>query len=401
MQMTCCFCHQPRKASRQPENLREFSSTWALLVNLRKTNIMVFQKRKRKSDQHPSFILNNCALTGTDKYTYLGLEIHRSGSFKQAIETLKDKTCKTFYAIRRKLYHLKPPVRVWLKIFDSIIAPILLYGIEVWGPHTYPYWSRWDSSPTEIFHLEFCKHLLQVHQSTSNSACRAELGRFPLHLTVLKRALSFRTHLCRSNPSPHHHKALTHVGETEKPGPSEQLTQTQPDQNTNHSNLTKARIRKMVDEGQERYVSDWKNDIISSQKLTMYQSLQRDYRLAPYLEKLPDPRDHKILSRYRLSAHSLAVESGRHRHSYKPRKERLCQHCDQEALEDETHFLLHCSKYSAVRDTHFRRLSHLFPEFITMKEKEKTYILLGEEERAVEIAAQYVSECHRLREREV
>ncbi|XP_069618505.1 uncharacterized protein [Ranitomeya imitator] len=225
-----------------------------------------------------------------------------------------------------------------------------------------------------------------VHRSTSNSACRAELGRFPLHLTVLKRALSFRAHLHRSNPSSHHHKALIHEGETEKPEPPEQPSQTQPEQNTNHNNLTKAGIRKMADEGQERYVSDWKNDINSSQKLTMYRSLQRDYRLAPYLEKLPDPRDRKILSRYRLSAHSLAIECGRHRQSYKPREERLCQHCDQEAIEDETHFLLHCSKYSAVRDTHFRRLSHLFPDFITMKEEEKTYILLGEEERAVEIA---------------
>ncbi|CAJ0967361.1 unnamed protein product [Ranitomeya imitator] len=69
------------------------------------------------------------------------------------------------------------------------------------------------------------------------------------------------------------------------------------------------------------------------------------------LKKLPDPRDRQILSRYRLSAHSLAIKCGRHRQSYKPREERLCQHCDQEAIEDETHFLLHCSKYSAVRDT--------------------------------------------------
>ncbi|CAJ0952218.1 unnamed protein product [Ranitomeya imitator] len=40
----------------------------------------------------------------------------------------------------------------------------------------------------------------------------------------------------------------------------------------------------------------------------MYQSLQRDYRLAPYLEKLSDPRARQILSRYRLSAHNLAIE---------------------------------------------------------------------------------------------
>ncbi|CAJ0934399.1 unnamed protein product [Ranitomeya imitator] len=94
----------------------------------------------------------------------------------------------------------------------------------------------------------------------------------------------------------------------------------------------------------------------------------REYKLAPYLEKLENPKDRQILSRYRLSAHSLLIESGRHRQNYKPRENRLCQQCPQEAVEDEAHFLLRCPKYSAVRDTHFKRLSDLLSDFTSKEE---------------------------------
>uniref|UniRef100_A0A8C5QS00 Large ribosomal subunit protein eL33 n=1 Tax=Leptobrachium leishanense TaxID=445787 RepID=A0A8C5QS00_9ANUR len=123
----------------------------------------------------------------------------------------------------------------------------------------------------------------------------------------------------------------------------------------------------------------------------------REYKLAPYLEVLQDPKDRQILSRYRLSAHSLEIESGQHRQTYKPRENRLCQHCDQGAVDDEVHFLLQCPKYSALRETHFQRLSALTPDFTSIEETRKLHIILGEEEPAVKISAQYVAECHRLR----
>ncbi|CAJ0936895.1 unnamed protein product [Ranitomeya imitator] len=338
--------------------LETFSSTWALPINEKKTNIMVFQKRKQKPTGNPTYMIDNRPLTETNRYTYLGLELSQSGSFKQAIESLKDKASKAFYAIRRRLYHLKAPVTVWLKNFDSIIAPILLYGSEVWGPVSYPNWSKWDAGPTEIFHLEFCKHLLQVHRSTSNSACRAELGRFTLHIAIKKKALSFNAHLQSSSPSSYHHKALLH----QKASGSlpRKSTQSQSDQAINLHGLTKGEIQKMVHKVKEEYLSIWRNDINKSQKLTIYRNLQREYKLAPYLEKLENPKDRQILSRYRLSAHSLLIESGRHRQNYKPRESRLCQQCPQEAVEDEAHFLLRCPKYSAYPWKPFvsRKLPH-------------------------------------------
>ena len=58
----------------------------------------------------------------------------------------------------------------------------MLYGSEIWGLERTQNYEIWDKTPTELFHLEFCKDVLQVNRDISNLACRAELGRFPLIL---------------------------------------------------------------------------------------------------------------------------------------------------------------------------------------------------------------------------
>ena len=39
----------------------------------------------------------------------------------------------------------------------------------------------------EIANTEFSKSILQVHRTTTNNACRAELGQYPLPLKIPKR----------------------------------------------------------------------------------------------------------------------------------------------------------------------------------------------------------------------
>lgn len=71
------------------EVLEKYSATWALPINSSKTKIMVFQKKNTKQTKSPSFTLNNCTVDETNSYTYLGLEINKSGSFKPAIDGTK------------------------------------------------------------------------------------------------------------------------------------------------------------------------------------------------------------------------------------------------------------------------------------------------------------------------
>ena len=59
-----------------------------------------------------------------------------------------------------------------LKLFDSMILPILCYGCEIWGFHKAP--------DIERIHIKFLKQILSVKQNTCNATVYGELGRFPI-----------------------------------------------------------------------------------------------------------------------------------------------------------------------------------------------------------------------------
>ena len=85
------------------------------------------------------------------------------------------------------------------KIFDGIIAPIALYGSEVWGPLSQHVYTRWDKHPIEAPQAEFCKIILNIQRKTPTNACRAELGLYPLIIDIKIRTLTFWMHL-KSSP---------------------------------------------------------------------------------------------------------------------------------------------------------------------------------------------------------
>ena len=93
---------------------------------------MIFQKSTKK--QHVSdFFIGNKRIEKTQEYTYLGLKLSSNGSFNQAIKTLADKgTQALFLLIKKKanFSNLKPKLAI--KIFNSIISPILLYNSEIY-----------------------------------------------------------------------------------------------------------------------------------------------------------------------------------------------------------------------------------------------------------------------------
>ena len=91
-----------------------------------------------------------------------------------AVNELRDKARRVFYAIKR---NIKIEIPIWLKMFQSVIEPIALYGSEVWGPLSNNEFTKWDKHPIEILHAET---VLQVQRKTPNNACRSELGQYPL-----------------------------------------------------------------------------------------------------------------------------------------------------------------------------------------------------------------------------
>ncbi len=92
----------------------------ALSVNPKKTKIMIFRKRPSHQDQHHSFKLDNMLLEHTQNYTYLGININNKGNFNKAVNDLRDKARRAFYAIKRNI-KIDIPIRIWIKIIKSVI----------------------------------------------------------------------------------------------------------------------------------------------------------------------------------------------------------------------------------------------------------------------------------------
>ena len=216
--------------------LQQYCQTWALAVNMTKTKIMIFQKRSRSQGTKHKFLLGTSFIEHSSNYNYLGLKISSTGNLKNAVNELREKACRAFYAIKQQIA-VELPIRIWLKLFEAIIEPIALYGSEVWGPLNQEF-GKWDKHPIETLHAEFCKHILKLHRNTTNNACRAELGQFPLLIKIQKRAIKFWKHLKQSDPHSYQYKALQYQELSKANNPLTQLALNLSSHTLTHTNTS-------------------------------------------------------------------------------------------------------------------------------------------------------------------
>ncbi len=149
------------------------------------------------------------------------------------------------------------------------------------------------------------------------------------------------------------------------------------------------RLNHIVQRSKNAYQECWTNQTKTQHKLNFYLALKRQYNLPEYLFSVRDPKQRKILTKYRLSYHGFAIETGRHKKSWLPPEERVCSHWTAGEVETEMHFLLKCDKYGDVRTEYLQRFDSLMRDFSVLHENNKLRILLGEGG---------VTACHRMRE---
>ena len=101
--------------------------------------------------------------------------------------------------------------KLYTRLFDSLIRPILLYASEIWGgfgikkgnKHNSVYEQIMfnDKTPYEKVNIMLSKQCLQLPRRASNMASRAELGRLPLrhHIIVAMLKYQFRYLIMNDN----------------------------------------------------------------------------------------------------------------------------------------------------------------------------------------------------------
>ena len=168
-----------------------YCKKWQLIVNTQKTKVMIFNKNTTKE----VFKYMGNILENTKEYIYLGLSFSKSGSFTNSIKLLNLKAQRAYFALKNMLRDTKISPKLYTRLFDSLIRPILLYASEIWGgfgikkgnKHNSVYEQIMfnDKTPYEKVNIMLSKQCLQLPRRASNMASRAELGRLPLRHHII------------------------------------------------------------------------------------------------------------------------------------------------------------------------------------------------------------------------
>ncbi|XP_045180152.2 uncharacterized protein LOC123539573 isoform X1 [Mercenaria mercenaria] len=378
------------------DTLYDYCNTWGLEVNVDKTKCVVFRKRGGLLRGESWYYGNNsCIIETVNDFNYLGVTLNYTGNFTLNTQTMYGKGLKAMNTLIANLKKHETLTKLALQLFDSFVGSTVSYGCEIWGLS--------KSKQLETLHIKFCKTLLGVRQSTCNVAVYGELGRYPLYINRYVRIVKYWLKLCQSN------NIITIVNfelNDSAVGKVNWFTHVK-DLLSKYGFLYKwndiinnRHLRKNVDSVFismfkqrliDEFTQEWRNGVNSMEVLTLYKSVKESLKLEPYLNNIVSRNLRIPLTKLRVSAHSLRIQTGRYGRDRIDRNLRFCQICNSNDIEDEFHFVFKCFPYEQVRRKYIKhyyrsRPSMLkFTQLLSTKNKPELYMLAKFIQEALEI----------------
>ena len=186
------------------QRLGKYAKQWKMKINAKNTKIMVFNKQGRKSDMKVK--LDDLVIESCEQYYYLGTVFTPRNNFKTAQNELYKKACRAFFGYLKDVnIRAGAQITTVSKLFNSLVAPILLYNCEIWGAFiNNKKLQRVDSfiekmfdnkNKHELLQLKMAKIALGIHKKSNNMAVRGELGLYPLNIDIYIRMTKYFLHL--------------------------------------------------------------------------------------------------------------------------------------------------------------------------------------------------------------
>ena len=355
----------------------EFCHIRQLTVNLTKTQAVTFCGGRVTQPPPSALTFRGVALLSVEQYKYLGVWFHWKYGAKNGGQYMLESARRALFRLRQRIRALlvHDPA-ICIRMFNTLVSPILLYASEVWGVD-----GTLRKQADSLF-LNFIKDTLGLARSTETTCLLVELSLTPpSHQMLIKEAafwdrlatadddrilgqVAFETftHLKRGplhNPTSWGNSLLRRTQEVGVTICRDALLRDPRDVGLlNNDQLT---------HGLANTISSRLHEIDAQDHRDLYR--HNTYRRTPG-ERLRTYASYvwntgrqaqpsiiplqRTLTAFRLGSHGLQV---RHRGN-QPRIERSsmeCPLCRLNVIEDEYHFILECPVYTATRQN-FRHL---------------------------------------------
>ena len=111
------------------KRLADYCETWQLEVNMKKSQVIIFNRSERKLTG-TKFMFQNKPMEIVKSYCYLGIDLYPSGTFRTSIVNLMDKARKAMFPLFSTIAQFQLPCSNGINLFNSMIKPICLYNAE-------------------------------------------------------------------------------------------------------------------------------------------------------------------------------------------------------------------------------------------------------------------------------
>ncbi len=363
------FSHTPQGLQDHLDKLHQYCAKWQLIVNNLKTKVLIFSKKRIPCSA--TFTIGGSEIEIATKYKYLGTLYSTVKQVDETIAYITNNCSRALYKIRTHCKELgQLPPSTALELFDSLIAPLLDYGSEIWYRDSI-------AKRLETLHLRYLKRILKVRQQTPTLAVYGELGRYPLNIRLRCNVLKYLHRAYSFSSDSIHGRVVKMLCRLKAQGKANWLTKAESVFNDLQlsTNITmdiflsksESSIKTLIKNSlQKEYAMQWEclvKDINKQPKLRTYCTFKTNIKLEPYLS-LVIPKQRMAISRFRCSAHHLHIETGRHHKPKIPVDNRTCSEC--KVLEDEMHHLIHCVKNKDPRKDLFITANSIIENFCDM-----------------------------------
>ena len=321
------------------DELERYCKESQLEVNLKKTKIVIFEKKPSESSTQATFTFNDKTIEKIQSYRYLGIIFSANMTFNEHVEYAITKAKKgqyLFWKYVSRFHSLKVPDLMFL--FNTMVMPIVMYGAEIW----YPGLNQQLKKTVESFYVNNLRRILRVGSQTAIPAILLELGVFPVETQVKISLVKFAEKM-QNNPTDKIflNELLTTKNNKWSKFWNELMLECLQEPIIPQQEINQTFIYEATTKLQQNSAQIMLEQIKEMHSLSMYSVLKSSHQFEDYLSQISCTRKRTALSKFRLGNNILRIHTGTY--TDEARESRKCRFCNGDDLEDEIHVFFECS----------------------------------------------------------
>lgn len=370
--------------------VNDWCSRWRMNVNVTKSNVVHFRKKRTKKT-NCVFRMGNKEMLVVEQYKYLGIILNEFLDFSVTADALAKSGSRGLGAITNKFKVLKDMgYKTYTQLWNSCVVPILDYAAGVWGSI--------KQNKSEKVQQRAIKFFLGVHKCTANAAVVGDMGwKTCIHRYGLEMIRVWNRFMKMSNNRINKKVFLWDMS-LEVNNWASEIESIYNDLNMSYifENQIVCDLQNADKRLFELCNTEWKVEVNDKPKLRTYVTFKNNIGVEEYVTSNISRKNRSMMAQLRCGTLKLKIEVGRYHRI--PVEQRLCEMCNCNQVEDEKHFLFRCELYKDIRNSWYEKIERENSEFKNLDVNEKLKYVMNFNQKST---SNFICEAYEIRKNQL